>query len=151
MSGKVTMTSQEYEALSNKIDRFSEKIGEQFTRFEDVKLSKSEYEHAHEALVLRVNAIEQKMDAESKASDAEHLRIETASATRYDKTDAKIEVLNTKIDTLKYTVNTRFDTLRDQTASTRRGWVQFTIGTLAGILGGGGIGSIVLYLTHLPH
>lgn len=60
----------------------TEKIDGQFIRIEDNKLSKSEYEHAHEALSLRVQAIENKMESETKAADAEHLRIETAGATR---------------------------------------------------------------------
>ncbi len=91
------------------------------------------------------------MDAESKASDAEHLRIETASATRYDKLDAKIEALDTKMDSLKDTMNTRFDNLRDQQASARHGWVQWSVGLLVGLIGGGGVGSLVWFLAHLAH
>ncbi len=99
-----------------------------------------------------MNALEQKMDTEGKAADAEHLRIETASATRYDKLDAKMEALNVKVDSLKDTMNTRFDNLRDQQVSARRGWVQWSVGLAVGLIGGGGVGSLVwfLVLTDVP-
>ena len=143
------MASQEYQTLLDKIDRLSEKIDGQFVRIEDGKLSKSEYERAHESLGLRVQAIENKMDAETKAADAEHLRIETASSVKYDKLDAKFDLLNTKLDTLKDTMNARFDSARDQASVARRGWVQWSIGLTLGLLSGGGIGSLIFYLTHL--
>ncbi len=54
----------------------TEKIDGQFIRIEDNKLSKSEYEHAHEALSLRVQAIENKMESETKAADMESLGLE---------------------------------------------------------------------------
>src|SRR5260370_37787172 len=80
---RISMATQEYQALSDKIDRLTEKIDNQFIRFEDVKLSKSEYQHAHEGLIYRVNAIESKIDAELKASDAIHEKLDIASETRY--------------------------------------------------------------------
>lgn len=145
------MAQNEYQALSDKIDRLSEKIDNQFIRIEDVKLSKSEYEHAHESLVFRVNAIEAKIDSEIKAGDLVHEKLETASQVRYDKTDAKIDLINTKVDTLKDTMNQRFDNLRDQAVSARRGWLQWSVGLLVGLIGGGGVGSLIWYLAHLAH
>lgn len=149
---KVTMASTEYQTLSDKIDRLSEKIGEQFTRIEDNKLSRSEYEHAHESLVSRVNSLEQRMDSEIKTGDAVHEKLETSSQVRYDKTDAKIDLINTKVDTLKDSMNQRFDNLRDTAAAARRGWVQWSVGLGLGLLGGGGVGSLIWYLlAHAAH
>lgn len=145
------MTSQEYQSLSEKMDRLIEKVDNNFTRMEDVKLSKGEYERAHEALVNRVNAIEQKIESELKTGDAVHEKLETSSQNRYDKTDAKIEALDVKVDALKDTVNTRFDNLRDVTAANRRNWTQWSIGLILGLFGGGGIGSLIWYLAHLAH
>jgi len=157
------MAQNDYQQLAEKIDRLSEQIASQFTRIEDVKLSKSEYLHAHEAIVQRVNALELKMDTEGKAADSEHLRIETASSTRYDKIEAKFETLNTKVDGLKDSVNTqvvnlkeamntRFDNLRDTQAASRRSWVQWGIPLIVTFFSGGGLGGILIwYLAHLPH
>src|SRR5260221_1839023 len=63
--------------------------------------------------------------------------------------DAKIEALDTKMDSLKDTMNTRFDNLRDQQAAARRGWVQWSVGLLVGLIGGGGVGFLGLFLAHL--
>jgi len=89
------------------------------------------------------------MDSEAKASDAEHLRIETAAATRYDKLEVKFDTLNTKLDGLKDTMNTRFDNLRDQASAARRRWVQWSVGLGLGLLGG--VGSLIFYLIHSLH
>ena len=156
------MSSDEFNQLSTKIDRLSDKIDSQWTRLDDGKLDRNEYLRAHEALEGRVLLVEQKIEAETKAADSVHDRIELASSTRYDKItdqmtakfdrmDTKFEALDVKIVGLKDTMNTRFDTMRDQASATRRGTVQWAIGLLVGLLGGGGIGSLLWYLTHLAH
>jgi outer membrane murein-binding lipoprotein Lpp len=153
MGNTITMSSQEYQQLSDKIDRLVEKIDGQF-------LPRKEYVAAHEALLLRVQVVENNMSAELKTADAVHERLALAADTKYDKVteamngkfdkmEAKVETLDTKIDNLKENMGIRFDGLRDQASTARRSWTQWAGGLIIGLLGGGGIGSLIFYLTHL--
>src|SRR5260370_38892066 len=76
---RISMATQEYQALSDKIDRLTEKIESNLIRLDDNKLSRYEYEHAHEGLIYRGNPIDSKIDAELKASDAIHEKLDIAS------------------------------------------------------------------------
>ena len=149
------LASQEYQILSSKMDKLIEKVDNGFTRVEDSKVSRPEYVRAHEALVLRVELIEHKMDSEIHTADATHEKIEMGFSTRYDKIndsmaalstkyDTKFEALNVKIDSLKDIMNSRFDAMRERSRAT---W-QWAIGLLVGAGGGGLIGTLIWFYLH---
>ena len=131
------MNTDEYTQLSNKIDKLDAKIDSQM-------IPRPEYEKAHEALQLRVQVVEQRVDAWGVAGRAELNKLETDNGVKYDKLDAKI-------DGLKDNMVLRFENLATQQAANRRSTFQWSIGIIVGMLGGGGIGSLVWYLAHLAH
>lgn len=138
------MTSTEYAQLSEKIDKLADK-------FDNTFMPRQEYDKAHEALEYRVQVIEQKMDNWEAVGRAEVARLETANGVKYDKLDARITTLDTKIDGLKDNMVLRFENQSTQQASNQRSDIRWIISLVAGLLGGSGIGTVVWYLAHLAH
>lgn len=138
------MTSQEYQTLSEKIDKLAEK-------FDSQMLPRNEYDKAHEALQYRVQLLEQKIESWAVSGRAEINRIETSNGTKYDKLDARISGLDTKIDGLKDNMVLRFENQNNQQTTNRRSTTQWIISLIISSLGSGGLGAIIVYLLHLGH